>query len=68
MRRSVVKIGDTMALYWAALTNDGSDPFVLGERHSIQIPHQHMILEIRAVINNTGGGGQKNANPAYSPK
>lgn len=39
-----VKIGDMIAPYCAALDEDDSFPFVVGERHRIQIPHQHIIL------------------------
>ena len=40
----VVKIGDRIAPYWARLAEVGSDPSEVGERHRIQIPHQHIIL------------------------
>jgi hypothetical protein len=51
IRRSVVNIGDTTAPYWADLTEEGSEPFVLGDRHRIHIPHQQIILAIRSLNN-----------------
>jgi hypothetical protein len=42
---STVKIGDTIEPYRAAVAEDDRLPLVLGERHRIQIPHQHIILE-----------------------
>lgn len=39
-----VKMGDMIAPYCADLEEDDSVPFVVGERHRIQMPHQHIIL------------------------
>lgn len=40
----VVKIGDTIEPYCAALAEGEIWPLVLGDRHKIQMPHQHIIL------------------------
>lgn len=37
-------MGDIIAPYCADLVDDGSVPSVVGERHRIHIPHQHIIL------------------------
>ena len=39
----VVKRGDVIAAYCARFAPEAKLPFVLGERHRIQIPHQHRI-------------------------
>ena len=40
----VVMTGDTTEAYWARRAMAGNDPFVVGDRHKTQMPHQHSIL------------------------
>lgn len=47
-RKTHMKVnnGDTTAPYCAARADEDSSPFVVGERHRIQIPHQQSILKV----------------------
>ena len=49
-----VKSGETTEPCCAALAPNGRDPFVVGERQRIQIPHQQSILylEFRIMVTN----------------